>query len=41
MLVTVALPDIALIHINVIGTVDTFGSKWHIPFLGICQFLYQ
>ena len=33
--VTLGLPDIVLIHINLAGAVDGFGSKWYIPIIGM------
>lgn len=34
-LITLGLPDIVPIHINLAGVVDGFGSKWYIPLFGI------
>lgn len=34
-LVTFGLPDIVPIHINLVGAVDGFGSRWYIPIIGM------
>jgi len=34
-LITFGLPDIVPIHINLLGVVDAFGSRWFIPIIGL------
>ena len=34
-LVTLGLPDIVPSHINYVGDIDSFASKWYIPLIGL------
>ena len=38
-LATLGLPDIVPLHINFTGSVNLFGSKWVIPFIGLIPIL--
>ena len=38
-LITLGLPEIVPIHINIFGVVDSFGSKWFIPIIGMIPIL--
>ena len=38
-LTTLGLPDIVPLHISFTGSVDLFGSKWVIPFIGLIPIL--
>ena len=38
-LVTLGLPDIVPLHINIFGAIDSFGSKWFIPIIGMIPVL--
>ncbi|MCL2156605.1 MAG: SdpI family protein [Methanobrevibacter sp.] len=38
-LITLGLPDIVPIHMNLFGAVDTFGSRWIIPIIGMIPVL--
>lgn len=34
-LVSFGLPDFVPTHVNIYGSIDSFGSKWFIPLFGI------
>ncbi|WP_054835313.1 DUF1648 domain-containing protein [Methanobrevibacter arboriphilus] len=36
-LVSFGLPDVVPTHVNMYGSIDSFGSKWFIPLFGLFQ----